>query len=108
MTEGSEGSSHAQLEGGGYEEHIKNRQHIWDYMYFLFYLWSKHSTEYTGPEKTIKQLTVTNDIRWLPVGRSTIKELAEQAGAQLGSASGNEASQDGGGSVGEISGYIEP
>merc|ERR1712224_42666 len=69
MQEGSSGSRNALVSGGGYDEHIKDRHHIWDYMYFLFYLRSKDATEYTGPEKLIKHLDATHDVRWLPVGR---------------------------------------
>lgn len=60
----------------GYNDHIHNRQNIWDYMYFMFYLKVKDPTEYTGPEKKIQQLQATQDTRWLPIGKAIIVELA--------------------------------
>jgi hypothetical protein len=53
------------------EDQCQNR---WNYMNFLFYLFRKDSTEYSGPEDIVNNLVAKEDISWLPVGRCRLTE----------------------------------
>jgi len=53
------------------EDQCQNR---WNYMNFLFYLFRKDSTEYSGPEDIVNSLVAKEDISWLPVGRCRLTE----------------------------------
>jgi len=58
----------------GFDYHETHQQHKWDYMAFLFQLYEKDAQDYTGPEQEIRACVDTNDVTWLPQGRSKMIE----------------------------------
>ena len=49
-----------------FEMHIKKDHNIWNYIYFIFYIYNKFSTEYSGIESKVKRKLDTKDINWIP------------------------------------------
>ena len=47
---------------------------MWNYVFFLLYLKQKPTTEYTGTEQYIYEMTVKGDISWFPLERAMILE----------------------------------
>eukprot|EP00928_Gymnodinium_smaydae_P063451 TRINITY_DN4700_c0_g8_i1.p1 TRINITY_DN4700_c0_g8~~TRINITY_DN4700_c0_g8_i1.p1 ORF type:complete len:2834 (-),score=475.17 TRINITY_DN4700_c0_g8_i1:232-8733(-) len=54
----------------GFEYHEARRQHMWDYMSFVFYLREKESEDFTGPEQVIMEMVQKADVKWMPLGCS--------------------------------------
>jgi len=61
----------------GYQDHAANRQHLWDYSSFIYYVQTKRSMDLTGPESYIKHLIERKDWRWIPSSRCMLVERAE-------------------------------
>merc|ERR1719296_16353 len=61
----------------GFYYHEEKRQPKWGYMAFIFYLREKKPQDYTGPEQKIISLITTEDIKWIPIGRSKLLEENE-------------------------------
>ena len=53
------------------EEVTQNR---WNYLNYLFYLFKKDPTEYSGPESYINEMVANKDIGWLPIGKSRLTD----------------------------------
>jgi len=62
----------------GFQYIEKNRQHVWNYMNFIFYLKNKKETDFTGPETRIERLIVNEDTEWLPNGTCLFQQLLQQ------------------------------
>ena len=39
-----------------FEEHIKQEHSLWDYLFFIVYINTKESTEFTGPESYVSDM----------------------------------------------------
>jgi hypothetical protein len=63
----------------GFQEHAANRQHLWDYSSFIYYVQTKRAMDLTGPESYIKALIQRKDLRWVPASRCMLVERATQA-----------------------------
>jgi len=61
----------------GTEEHCNNRQHLWDYSSFVYYLQNKKENDLAGAESYVKNLVERKDNRWIPSGRCMMIERAE-------------------------------
>lgn len=65
-----------------YEEHIKRDHNLWFYLYFIVYLKTKQSTEFTGPESYVNEMITSKppDLEWFPRLRcmSLTTEVEEQ------------------------------
>mmetsp|Transcript_3049 Transcript_3049/g.9033 ORF Transcript_3049/g.9033 Transcript_3049/m.9033 type:complete len:509 (-) Transcript_3049:27-1553(-) len=57
----------------GFDYLEKERQHCWNYMYFVFYLKYKDPIQFMGPETRISQLIQDEDISWLPIYLCSLK-----------------------------------
>jgi hypothetical protein len=58
----------------GFKHHIEHEHSAENYMHFIFLLYSKHETEYTGPEQRVKSMLEDEDVTWMPINRSIITE----------------------------------
>lgn len=67
-------------EGITFEKHIKEEHYLWNYVYFLIYLYEKPETEYTGTESYIFQKCEDNDdvTSFFPIFRSKTIEESEE------------------------------
>ncbi|EFC42308.1 predicted protein [Naegleria gruberi] len=73
-------------EGITFEKHIKEEHYLWNYVYFLIYLYEKPETEYTGVESYIFEKCEENDdvTSFFPIFRSKTIEESEQTKVSLG------------------------
>lgn len=61
----------------GFQYHEEQRQPKWTYMAFIFRLYEKKTSDYTGPEHAVRSLIEEEDIKWMPLGRSKLVENAQ-------------------------------
>lgn len=54
----------------GFEYHITKEHNIWFYLYFLYGLRNKDSTEYTGIESYVHNMIEKDNVGWIPILRS--------------------------------------
>lgn len=50
----------------GFEKHINDHHNVWNYVYFMYYLQNKDSTEYSGIETYVRSRIDNDDPVWLP------------------------------------------
>ena len=59
-------------EGQKFEEHIKNKHHLWNYIFYIIALEKKDDTEYSGLEYEINEKynlpDEEMDVSWIPDG----------------------------------------
>ncbi|EFC39952.1 predicted protein [Naegleria gruberi] len=68
-------------EGITFEKHVKEEHYLWNYVYFLIYLYQKSVTEFTGTEQYIYDRCEDNDdvTSFFPIFRSLSLEQSEQS-----------------------------
>lgn len=54
----------------GFRQHIKEDHNMWMYVFFLLYLEFKNSIKYTAQEAYMKEMTVSRDLSFFPIGRA--------------------------------------
>ena len=64
-------------EGITFHDHIKHEHYMWDYVFFLIYLFEKEVTEYTGVEQYIFNMAEGDDISFFPILRSLTLEESD-------------------------------
>jgi predicted GIY-YIG superfamily endonuclease len=68
----------------GFDYHIAHDHHVWNYLYFMYYLRRKDPTLYCGLETSVANRIYKDDLSWFPFGKcmklSTIEseETTEQ------------------------------
>lgn len=65
-------------EGITFEKHIHEDHLMWNYVYFLVYLYKKEVTELTGTEQYLWNLTERDDISFFPMLRSAVLEMEDK------------------------------
>ena len=56
--------------GDGFEQHIKNDHHMWNYMYYIIFLWEQDKDDDDGLEQYIRRNIEVSDITWFPIGKA--------------------------------------
>jgi hypothetical protein len=54
----------------GFDRHRERDHNIWNYLYFMYYLQNKESTELSGVESYVKELIIKEDSSWVPLLRT--------------------------------------
>eukprot|EP01016_Furgasonia_blochmanni_P007770 TRINITY_DN13115_c0_g1_i1.p1 TRINITY_DN13115_c0_g1~~TRINITY_DN13115_c0_g1_i1.p1 ORF type:complete len:350 (+),score=34.57 TRINITY_DN13115_c0_g1_i1:3-1052(+) len=54
----------------GFENHIKNEHHMWNYVYYIAYNRSKRRTDYSGQESYVHNCLTIKDLSWFPISKS--------------------------------------
>lgn len=57
-------------EGKGFEYHSQNDHHVWNYLFYIYYLKRKEDTEYNGIESFVADCLNQDDILWFPIRQS--------------------------------------
>lgn len=60
----------------GFETHVKRDHNLWRYLYFLYGLQKKDSSDYSGLESFVASQIFTDRKDWLPLGRALSLEVA--------------------------------
>lgn len=50
----------------GFKHHIKNEQNMWNYLYFIIYIWEQDKDDDDGLEQYVRRCIDVNDITWMP------------------------------------------
>ena len=61
----------------GFEMHIRRDHKLWNYLYFMYFLKKKDSTEYTGIESYVAAQVFRDDTDWLPLGKAYCLKVGE-------------------------------
>jgi len=56
--------------GNSFEIHTTIEHGMWNYLYYIVYIKTKHESEHTGIEKYISEKIKDGDIGWFPIGKS--------------------------------------
>lgn len=62
----------------GFEIHIKRDHHLWDYIYFIYYVKTKDPTEYNGIESFVAQQITKDDISFFPLLKAMVLHEDEE------------------------------
>lgn len=54
----------------GFKTHIKFDHNMWNYMYFIMFLWQQDKDDDDGLELYIRQCIAKKDISWFPIGKA--------------------------------------
>lgn len=64
-------------EGISFERHVQGEHNMWNYVYFLIYVFHKDPTKFTGTEQFIYNMARAKNLSFFPVLRSLVLEEAE-------------------------------
>ena len=65
-------------EGKGFAHHLREDHHVWNYLFYIYYLKKKDDTEFNGIESFVADRLKNEDIGWFPIKRSL--DVQEQRG----------------------------
>jgi inositol 1,4,5-triphosphate receptor type 1 len=60
----------------GFMHHIKKEHNLWKYVFFMIYMNSKDTTEYTGIETYVSNKVSDDDISWFPFNKAICLEAS--------------------------------
>jgi hypothetical protein len=59
-----------QIDRAAFDSHVKNFHHLWNYLYFIIYLWEQDKDDDDGLEHDIRHCIENNDIGWFPMNKA--------------------------------------
>lgn len=59
-----------QIDRAAFDSHVKNFHHLWNYLYFIIYLWEQDKDDDDGLEHDIRYCIENNDISWFPMNKA--------------------------------------
>jgi inositol 1,4,5-triphosphate receptor type 3 len=63
----------------GFEHHVVHEHNPWNYLFYIFGLRKKDSTEYDGLESYVSEMQLMEDISWIPMMRAlSVKDAGEK------------------------------
>ncbi len=65
---------------GAFAEHCETDHSQWAYMHFLFFVLSKDSTTFTGPEQYVSDMLKNDDLGFFPIERSLVIDEVRKMG----------------------------
>jgi len=54
----------------GFGDHIKKDHHMWNYLFFIIYVWEQDKDDDDGLEQFVRRRIEANDIVWFPMNKS--------------------------------------
>ena len=54
----------------GFGDHIKKDHHMWNYLYFIIYVWEQDKDDDDGLEQFVRHKIDANDIVWFPMNKA--------------------------------------
>ncbi|RYG69663.1 hypothetical protein EON64_02170, partial [archaeon] len=58
------------LDRSAFRYHIKQDQNLWNYLYFIIYLWEQDKDDDDGLESFVRKCVVENDLSWFPMNKA--------------------------------------
>ena len=59
----------------GFKDHIKNDHHMWNYLYFIFFLWEQDKDDDDGLEYYVRHKIIQNEITWFPMSQAMCLDM---------------------------------
>ena len=59
-----------QIDREAFDLHTENFHHMWNYFYFIIYLWEQEKDDDDGLEHDIRQFIENDDISWFPMNKA--------------------------------------
>jgi hypothetical protein len=54
----------------GFKIHITGDHHMWNYLYFMIYIWEQDKDDDDGLEQYVRRCVAVNDIQWFPMNKA--------------------------------------
>lgn len=71
-------------QGKDFKRHVKKEHHIWNYLFYIYFLIKKDHTEYDGIESYVQKCLETEDIHWMPIKKAlSVQDSLESDEQQL-------------------------
>jgi hypothetical protein len=64
----------------GFKPHIKLEHNMWNYLYFIIYIWEQDKDDDDGLEQFVRRSIVSKDISWFPTNRALSLNVVEEDG----------------------------
>lgn len=61
-----------------FDDHIKSKHFLWNYVFYIYCLQNKDSTEYTGLEYWIMEKVENEKTNWFPVQERDQDEMSQE------------------------------
>ncbi len=61
----------------GFKRHIREDHHMWNYLYFIFFLWEQDKDDDDGLEYYVRHKIMDNEITWFPMDTAMCLDLGE-------------------------------
>lgn len=58
------------LDRNAFKQHIKFDQNLWNYIYFIIYVWEQDKDDDDGLETYVRRCIVNNDLTWFPLNKA--------------------------------------
>lgn len=62
----------------GFDAHIMSEHHMWNYIYFIIYIWQQDKDDDDGLEQYVRRSIDANDISWLPMNKAMVLTKTEE------------------------------
>ena len=73
----------ASSQPNGFKAHINVDHNMWNYMYFIFYVWEQDRDDDDGLEQFVRRSVAMNDIGWFPMNKAMRLEMTKSAEEDL-------------------------
>jgi len=67
----------------GFKNHIKLDHNMWNYLYFIIYIWEQDKDDDDGLEQYVRRALDANDISWFPMNRAMRLSQTESSEEEL-------------------------
>jgi len=57
-------------ESEGFKVHVKREHCMWNYVYFIIYIWQQDKDDDDGLEQYVRRCIEANDISWMPINKA--------------------------------------
>lgn len=59
----------------GFRDHITSDHNMWNYLYFIIYIWEQDKDDDDGLEQFVRRCIATKDIQWFPMNQAMCLEV---------------------------------
>ena len=59
----------------GFKNHIRDDHHMWNYLYFIFFLWEQDKDDDDGLEYYVRHKIIKNEITWFPMSNAMCLDM---------------------------------
>lgn len=67
----------------GFKRHIRNDHNMWNYLYFIFYIWEQDKDDDDGLEQYVRRCIARSDIQFFPMNKAMCLSVASSEEDEL-------------------------